>query len=33
MKKVKKVLMGLVLVAVLYAFLVMMFVLDGAPFQ
>jgi|TARA_Y100000310_G_scaffold291382_1_gene319294 hypothetical protein len=33
MKKVKKVLMGLVLVAVLYTFLVMMFVLDGAPFQ
>ena len=33
MKKVKEALMGLVLVAMLYTFLVIMFILDGAPFQ
>ena len=33
MKKVKKALMGLVLVAMLYMITVMMFILDGAPFH
>ena len=33
MKKVKKALMGLVLVAMLYMIMVMMFILDGAPFH
>ena len=33
MKKVKKMLMGLVLVAMLYMIMVMMFILDGAPFH
>jgi hypothetical protein len=33
MEKVKNMLMGLVLVAMLYMLLVMAFILDGAPFH
>ena len=33
MNKVKNTLMGLVLVAMLYAITVIMFILDGAPFH
>ena len=33
MKKVKNMLMGLVLVSMLYMIMVMMFILDGAPFH
>ena len=32
-KKVKNMLMGLVLVAMMYMIMVMMFILDGAPFH
>jgi len=32
-KKVKNMLMGLVLVAMLYMIMVIMFILDGAPFH
>jgi hypothetical protein len=31
--KIKNMLLGLVLVAMLYAFLVIMFIFDGAPFH
>jgi hypothetical protein len=33
MKKIKNALMGLVLVTMLYMIMVMMFILDGAPFH
>ena len=33
MKKIKNALMGLVLVAMLYIIMVIMFILDGAPFH
>jgi hypothetical protein len=33
MKKIKNALMGLVLVAMLYMIMVIMFILDGAPFH
>ena len=33
MEKVKNMLMGLVLVSMLYMIMVMMFILDGAPFH
>mgnify|MGYP000471660310 CR=1 FL=1 len=33
MKKVKNMLMGLVLVAMMYMIMVMMLILDGAPFH
>jgi hypothetical protein len=33
MEKVKNMLMGLVCIAMLYALMVIMFILDGAPFH
>ena len=32
-KKTKELLMGLILVAMLYVLIIMMFILDGAPFH
>ena len=33
MEKVKNILMGLVLIAMMYMLMVIMFILDGAPFH
>jgi hypothetical protein len=33
MEKVKNMLMGLVLIAIMYMLMVIMFILDGAPFH